>query len=251
VRFMDYIDSIPLPAMLGVFRAEEWDNFGLISADSNLIYSIIDVLLGGGRSGSPSRMLGRPHTTIENSLVSRLFEILLADAEQAFRPVSPVSFKLERLETNPRFAAIARPANAAILVQLRVGMDDRGGKVEILLPYATIEPIRDLLLQMFMGEKFGRDAIWEGHLATEIHAAEVDVDAVLFDSEMPLRKVMDLKAGQTLLFENTPQDPVSVRCGDVPLAEGLMGRRGSAISVRVVRAFKRSDAHAARGSAPA
>ena len=90
VRFMDYIDSIPLPAMLGVFRAEEWDNFGLISADSNLIYSIIDVLLGGGRSGSPSRMLGRPHTTIENSLVSRLFEILLADAEQAFRPVSPV-----------------------------------------------------------------------------------------------------------------------------------------------------------------
>ena len=68
---------------------------------------------------------------------------------------------------------------------------------------------------------------------------------------LTLRKVMDLKAGQTLLFENTPQDPVSVRCGDVPLAEGLMGRRGSAISVRVVRAFKRSDAHAARGSAPA
>lgn len=248
VRFMDYIDSIPLPAMLGVFKAEEWDNFGLISADSNLIYSIIDVLLGGGRSGSPGQMMGRPHTTIENTLVSRLFEILLADAEQAFRPISPVTFKLERLETNPRFAAIARPANAAILVQLRVGMDDRGGKVEILLPYATIEPIRDLLLQMFMGEKFGRDAIWEGHLATEIYAAEVDVDAVLFDSHMPLRKVMNLKAGQTLLFDNTPQDPVSVRCGDVALAEGLMGRRGNAISVRVVRAIKRSGGQAARGA---
>ena len=38
----------------------------------------------------------------------------------------------------------------------------------MLLPYATIEPIRNVLLQMFMGEKFGRDPIWEGHLATEI-----------------------------------------------------------------------------------
>ena len=248
VRFADYIDSIPLPAMLGVFKAEEWDNFGLISVDSSLIYSIIDVLLGGGRSGPPARVMGRPHTTIENTLVSRLFEILLADAEQAFRPISPVTFRLERLETNPRFAAIARPANAAILVQLRVGMDDRGGKVEILLPYATIEPIRDLLLQMFMGEKFGRDAVWEGHLASEIHASEVDVDAVLFDGEMPLQKVLNLQVGQTLLFENTPQDPISVRCGDVALAEGLMGRRGNAISVRVMRAIKRGSP-AARAAA--
>ena len=67
-----------------------------------------------------------------------------------------------------RFAAISRPANAAILVRLRIDMEDRGGNIELLLPYATIEPIRAVLLQMFMGEKFGRDQIWEGHFATEI-----------------------------------------------------------------------------------
>jgi flagellar motor switch protein FliM len=55
----------------------------------------------------------------------------------------------------------ADPANAAILVEMRVDMEDRGGKVELLIPYATIEPIRELLLQMFMGEKFGRDSIWK------------------------------------------------------------------------------------------
>ena len=62
----------------------------------------------------------------------------------------------------PRFAAISRPANAAILVRLRIDMEDRGGNIELLLPYATIEPIRPVLLQMFMGEKFGRDPIYEG-----------------------------------------------------------------------------------------
>ena len=46
LRFSDYLNSVPLPAMLGVFKAEEWDNFGLLTVDSSLIYSTVDVLLG-------------------------------------------------------------------------------------------------------------------------------------------------------------------------------------------------------------
>lgn len=179
VRFGDYLNSIPLPAVLSVFKAEEWENFGLAMVDSSLIYSMIDVLLGGRRGQSSLRIEGRPYTTIETNLVKRLVEVVLADAEQAFRPLSPVSFSIDRLETNPRFAAITRPANAAILVRLRIDMEDRGGTIELLLPYATIEPIRNVLLQMFMGEKFGRDPIWESHLATEIAQAQIAVDAVL------------------------------------------------------------------------
>ena len=142
VRFGDYMNSIPLPAVLCVFKAEEWENFGLATVDSSLIYSIIDVLLGGRRGQTSLRIEGRPYTTIETNLVKRLVEVVLADAEQAFRPLSPVTFSIDRLETNPRFAAISRPANAAILVRLRIDMEDRGGNIELLLPYATIEPIR-------------------------------------------------------------------------------------------------------------
>src|ERR1700761_7212784 len=149
------MNSIPLPAVISVFKAEEWENFGLATVDSNLIYSIIDVLLGGRRGSTALRIEGRPYTTIETNLVKRLIEVVLADAEQAFRPLSPVKFTIDRLETNPRFAAISRPANAASPGSPRLAMAHRGGHVELLLPYATIEPIRSVLLQMFMGEKFG------------------------------------------------------------------------------------------------
>jgi flagellar motor switch protein FliM len=239
VRFGDYLNSIPLPAILGVFKVEEWDNFGLVTVDSNLIYSIIDVLLGGGRGTTPIRVEGRPYTTIETNLVRRMIEVVLSDAEQAFAPLSRVHFNLERLENNPRFAAVSRPANAAILAEFRIDMEDRGGKIEILIPYATLEPIRDLLLQMFMGEKFGRDPIWEGHLATEIHAAEIAVDAVLFEREMSLGQVLDLQVGQTLVFDVGPRDPVTIKCGEVALTEGSMGRSGEHISIRVDRNLRR------------
>ncbi len=116
IRFGDYLNSIPLPAILSVFRAEEWDNFGLIMVESSLIYSIVDVLLGGRRGTAAMRIEGRPYTTIERNLVERMLTVVLNDMTGAFEPLSPVTFRHERIETNPRFATIARPANAAILI---------------------------------------------------------------------------------------------------------------------------------------
>lgn len=232
IRFGDYLNSIPLPAILAVFRAEELDNYGLLTVDSNLIYSIVDVLLGGRRGTAAMRIEGRPYTTIERVLVQRMVEVVLNDAKAAFEPLHPVSFTLDRLETNPRFAAIARPANAAILVKLRIDMEDRGGRIELLLPYATLEPIRKMLLQQFMGEKFGRDNIWEGHLATELWTTQMEVRAVLDEQQLPLSKVLNLEVGDTLMLNATPDSLVELRAGSIPLTRGRMGRRNHSIAIR-------------------
>ena len=242
IRFGDYLNSIPLPAILAVFHAEELDNYGLFTVDSNLIYSIVDVLLGGRRGSSAMRIEGRPYTTIERTLVQRMVEVILADMRAAFEPLAPVGFNLDRLETNPRFAAIARPANAAILVKLRIDMEDRGGRIEMLLPYATLEPIRKLLLQQFMGEKFGRDSIWESHLATELWSTRVDIQAILDEQAMPLNQVMNLEVGQTLMLGATPESKIQLRCGGVPLLTGRMGRVGTSVAVKVDEAIERTDA---------
>jgi len=240
IRFGDYLNSIPLPAILAVFRAEELDNYGLLTVDSNLIYSIVDVLLGGRRGTAALRIEGRPYTTIERVLVQRMVEVILHDAKMAFEPLTPVNFNLDRLETNPRFAAIARPANAAILVKLRIDMEDRGGRVELLLPYATLEPIRKMLLQQFMGEKFGRDNIWESHLATELWTTQMEVRAVLDEQQMPLSQVLNLKVGETIVLNASADSPIELRCGTIPLTQGRMGRKGHSIAVRVEQALTAS-----------
>jgi len=241
VRFGDYLNSVPLPAMMSVFRAEEWDNYGLMTVDSSLIYSIVDVLLGGRRGTAAMRIEGRPYTTIEQSLVERMIAVILKDLSSAFEPLSPVTFTFDRLETNPRFASIARPSNAAILIKLRVDMEDRGGRLEMLFPYATLEPIRELLLQRFMGEKFGRDSIWESHLATELWHTNVPMDAILDEQVMSLRKIMDLKVGQTLMLSSTPSSPITLRCGQSDMVAGRMGRSGKNVAVKVEQVFKTKE----------
>ncbi len=232
-RFGDYLNSIPLPAMLAVFKAEEWDNFGLMTVDSALIYSIVDVLLGGRRGTAAMRIEGRPYTTIERNLVERMVHVVLGDLSAAFDPLSPTTFRFERLETNPRFATIARAANATVVVTLRVDMEDRGGRIELLIPYATLEPVRELLLQMFMGEKFGRDSIWETHLSAELWQTEVPLKAVLDQVELPLGDVLAWQPGSRLKLNCSPSSAVEMQCGDVPMFTGHMGRMNNNIAVKI------------------
>ena len=240
IRFGDYINSISQPALLSVFKAEDWDNFGLITIESSLIYSVLDAMFGGKRGQPAPRIDGRPFTSIENRMVRRVIELVLTDAEAAFKPLSPVSFTVDRVESNPRFVSISRPANAAIRVELKFDMEGRGGALHILLPYATIEPIRELLLESFMGEKLGRDPIWENHLATEVWQADVDVTCVLHETQMPLKRVMKHEIGDTLMFDARPDSIVSLRCGDFVVTEGRIGRVDDKIAVQVVNPLRRS-----------
>ena len=154
VRFGDYLDKLEVPSMIIVVKANEWDNYALLTIDRDLIYSIVDVLLGGKKGKAHMPIEGRSYTTIERVLMERMARVILNDLSAAFDPISPVKFRFERLETNPRFASIARSANAAILSRFHIEMDERGGNIDLIIPNATLEPVRDLLLQMFLGEKF-------------------------------------------------------------------------------------------------
>lgn len=238
-RFGDYLNSVPLPAMIAVFKAVEWDNFGLVTVDSPMIYSIVDVLLGGRRGTVPMRIEGRPYTTIEASLVERLIRLLLQDLGSAFAPITDVNFRFERMETNPRFAAIARPGNACIVFKMRIDMEDRGGTIEFLIPYATLEPARDLLLQMFMGEKFGRDSIWESHLAREIWVTDVDLEAVLEEQTVSLNFVSRLAVGSVIKLRSRPDSTVTLRCGAIPMLRGKVAQRGDSICIHVDEVMER------------
>lgn len=234
IRFDDYLNSIPLPALLVVFRAVEWENFGIVTVDSSHIYSMVDILLGGRKSDRPVRIEGRPYTTIEQDIVKRMVDVVLADMSAAFEPLSPVTFHFERLESNPRFATITRPGNPALLVRFRVDMaDDRGGMLEILLPHTTLEPVRDLLLQMFMGENFGKDTVWEKYLGKELRGTNIEIEAIFNEKLVTLKDIMSLKVGSTMLLDCTPEDDVTLRCGGIPVTTGTLGRVRDNIAISI------------------
>jgi flagellar motor switch protein FliM len=234
IRFGEFMGRLELPAMIGVFNAVEWDNYGVITVESSLIYAVVDALLGGRRGGGPMRIEGRAFTTIETTLVSKMLKLALADLATAFEPIAQVDLVLERVETNPRFAAIAGPTNIAAVATFRVDMEGRGGKFSILLPYATIEPVRQKLLQGFMGQKVGRGNIWEEHMATELLQTEVSVDVVLGRKVLRLEDVRSFAVGQTIALNTAPDDALEIQSGGVLMGRAQIGQRRNNVAVRLL-----------------
>ncbi|GAN52978.1 flagellar motor switch protein FliM [Tanticharoenia sakaeratensis] len=240
-RFGDYIDSVSGPSMYAVFWVEEWENYGVLVISSQLIYLIVDALLGGDRRNgvaletTSSRTQGRHHTTIERSLIEPMVRIILADLATSFAPLCAVNFRFERLELNARSAAISRNSNGIIQARFCIEMSGRGGDVDLILPHATLEPVREILLQQFMGEKFGHDYIWETHLAHELWLTEVELDVVLDEQVMKLHDVMALRPGSQLILRNGARTSVHLRCGEKTLFEGRVGQRKGKVAVRIER----------------
>jgi flagellar motor switch protein FliM len=232
VRFGDFLSGVPLPSLITVVRAEEWDSTLLLTVDSELIYSIVDILLGGRRS-EPAPIDGRPYTVIERALAERAIKMALRDLSAAFAPLTVVQFAPERIETNPQFATITRANNAAVAVTFRIMLDGRSGGMSLLIPYASLEPVRNVLLQQFMGEKFGRDAMWETHLKSELRRTNVDLSAVLGQATVNLADILNWKPGTQLKLDARPETRATLTCGHVQMFAGEMGQRNGRIAIRI------------------
>lgn len=233
VRFGNYIESIPLPALISVFKAVEWNDFGLVSVDSSLIYSVLDMLLGGRRAVTPLMVEGRSFTSIEVKLIERMIGLILDEMATAFKPLAEIEFRYERMESNPSQATVAYPTDIAFVFKIDVNMDDRGGRIEVLIPYPMLEPVRPLLQQMFMGEKFGRDSIWESHWTSELLLADVELEVSLGEQPLTLKEITELQVGSTLQLPVRPEDSVMLRCGDTYLMQGKVGRVGDKVAIEI------------------
>ena len=240
-RFGEFLGAMSSPAVIGVIKAEGLDNYCLIAIDSELVYTVVDVLLGGRRGGGVVEVEGRGFTQIELGLVQKILEIMAADFTKAFSPIADVSFSLERIETTARFAAIAQNANVCALAKFKIHIDERGGRAAILTPHATLEPIHKVLLQEFINETGAGQNLWREHLAEEIAAARLDLKVVLAEKEISIGDLGALEAGATIRFGSGVNRAAEIRAGNMVVAQGLVGRSGDAIAVRLEKDVNAND----------
>jgi flagellar motor switch protein FliM len=236
LRFGQYLDSISLPSLIGVTKAQPWNNFGLITVDSSLVYALIDVVFGGNANLTPPVVEGRSFSSIELNMLRRFFEAVLSDTKDAFSSISPVDFVLDHFETNPRFASITQPQNIVALATFKVELGTLQGFFDIVLPFVTLEPIREALSLSYVGDRLGQDDVWQQHLVSEVSRSNVKLTAVLHEEKLPLGRVLDLAIGDTLMFDVSPEAVVSLRCGSTVLTHGRMGRAGDHVAVKLTEA---------------
>lgn len=235
LRFCDYVDGLRQPVETFAFRAESWGGPGLLTLGADCVPLLLDALLGGGGGSRPGRRVSlRPATAIESGILSRFVTLLLEAASAAFSEVRPVAFVLDGpVEKLGAWDGAERHEETLVLA-LEMALDGRYATFDLALPATMLQGVRHLLAGRFTGEKLGRDDAWAGHLATEMWQAEIEAEAFLHETTVPLGQILALEIGQTLTLDLRPSDLVDLRCGPVLLTRGRMGRANGRIALQVV-----------------
>lgn len=253
-RFGTYRDGIAPGAMLAVFRIEEWDGEGLVVLDARLVDAAVEALLGGGRvGGRPSEP--RPPTPADRAIAGRLIRLIIEQLAQAFiatdEAMAPLTARLVRVETKPQLVAIDRDdGNAAVATfEAVLGPDDQRGGFEIVLPYATLEPVRAALLKPHAGERrrAGRREP-RGALAV-MPATTVTLHAVVDRLRVSLSEIASWEVGTFVRLGADSEQPITIYCEQDGRGIGqrlFTGHLGAARGRRAIRILDIDRSAAAR-----
>lgn len=235
LRFGSFMEAISQKSVFAIFKAEEWKNLGLIVVDSELAYVIVDILMGGQSGPENNISEDRQPTALERTLIDKMVTLILGDLAEAFVPVGKVTLSFERVELSGHFAVITRPLNAVIAAQFQIDINGHSGHITIVMPYVLLEPVRDKLIQQFMGEDFGGDTVWEDHLIKEILRTSVTMSAIFEETYVPLSKILSLKKGSTLKLPHKKEAPYRVRleCDGKAMFFGTLGKIKDVQAVRI------------------
>jgi flagellar motor switch protein FliM len=221
-KFDDFLQTLPSPVCMGIFKIEPLKGAALISFDSTLVLSLIDSLLGGTGSAKVP-LANRMFTSIEVRLMEKIVEDVLADLEKAWAPLYATHMSLLRMEMNPRLVNIVPPEYQIVTMTLKIQIDDVSGNMMFAVPFMTIDPIRDKLKTGMQFDLMAIDPQWSCRLTDEIMEAPMEAAVEMGNASITLRELLDLAPGDTIMLDKACSSEMLIKVEGIPKYFGIPG----------------------------
>jgi flagellar motor switch protein FliM len=238
VKFGEFLRSLPSPASLHIFRMEPLRGHGLMIIESKLVSAIVDTFFGGSTS-KETVIADRDFSGIEIRMTRNVVSAALEDLEKAWKPVHEVNTTYVRSEVNPQFAAIVPPTDIVLVIVFEIDLEFTSGSVTISIPYAAIEPIMPKLKATFQSEEQEVDRVWVNRVRQEMLNTEVEVVAELGTTGITPDRLVQLKAGDTIMLGNDVTDPLVVKVEGMPKVKGFPGVSRGLKAIQVTEIIER------------
>ncbi len=209
-KFDEFLQTLPSPACMAIYKIDPLKGAALISMDSNLVFTLVDCILGGtGASNLPDA--NRMFTSIELRLMETIVKDVLGDMEKAWVHVQTTKMSLLRMEMNPRLVTIVPPEYQIATMSLEIQIEDFKGEMVFVIPYMTIEPVRDKLKAGTQLDVMAVDPQWSDRLSNELLDAPLELTVELGRATITLGELMDLSPGDTVMLEKDCKSELTVK----------------------------------------
>jgi flagellar motor switch protein FliM len=232
VKYSEFIRNLVVPTNLNLVQAKPLRGNALFIFDPNLVFLVVDTLFGG--SGAlHARVEGRDFTPTEQRIIQRMLAIVFEDLEKAWKPVHEMKFEYVRSEVNTQFANIATPNEVVVVTTFSIEFGNAGGELHICMPYALLEPIRDVLYSSVQGDHMEVDKRWVRMLSKQVQSAEVELTVSLGNARLTFNQLLAMQVGDVISLD-IPQ-PMVAEVDGVPVMECRCGVLNGQYALRVER----------------
>lgn len=230
VKYNEFIRNLVVPTNLNLVQARPLRGTALFILDPNLVFLIVDNLFGGdGRFHT--RVEGRDFTETEQRIIQRLLGVVFEEYEKSWKPVYQLKFEYLRSEMNTQFANIATPNEVVVVTTFNIEFGSTSGEFHICMPYAMIEPVRDLLYSAMQGDHLEVDKRWLRLLAQQVQSAEVELTATLGQTAVTFNQILKMKSGDVIAFDIP--EAITATVDGVPVMECRYGLFNGQYALRV------------------
>jgi flagellar motor switch protein FliM len=218
-KFSEYVHSLHVPTSLNLVKILPLRGTGLVVLDPKFVFAVVDNFFGG--NGRFAKIEGREFTATETRVIHMLLKHVFADVKEAWSHVARLDIEYINSEINPHFANIVSPTEIVVITSFHIELDGGGGDVHITMPYAMIEPMRELLDAGVASDRVEHDERWMTALKEEIEDAEVELTTMLGRGRITMQQLMDMKPGDILPCDFAGR--ATVMAEDVPIFRGTFG----------------------------
>ena len=231
VPYGKFVDSLPSPACVAYLTMQPYDGYSLLEINSGLVCPILELVLGGKSKSNGE--LDREITEVEQSMMEGVFQVIVHDLVETWKPVAPVSFALDAIETRPQFSNRISRNEAVVVIAMELHIADQMGVVNLVIPSSALKSMHQRFDQHWAVHKSGSHDIEmaiRGRISRELL---LDADCDLRGARIRLRDLQSLKVGDVIGLGIPADSPVTVTVGGQPRFKAAITPAGSRMAVTI------------------
>ncbi len=223
VPYEDYLRGIE-HSVFTVMSLPPLTGQAVLEVEFNLVFSMIDRLLGG-----PGRAVNRTMLTdIERPLIKQMIERMFAGIKTAWEGVVIVNPGIEQMETTGQFVQIAPPNDIVVTILFEVRIGTMRGAMSLCVPYLVLKPITGKLSaqKWFVSASKKQSTSNRRLLSYQVQQTSVECSVLLGQAKLSVRDFLTLKSGDVLPLARDARDDLELLVSKTPKFKGKPATSG-------------------------
>ena len=239
LKFGEFVNTLPMPTCMSVLRFNNLRGSALLVIESKLAYALVDSFFGGA-DRPYTKIEGKDFTQIELSIVRKVVDLAIEDMEAAWESVEKIGASFVRTEVNPQFVGIVPPTDVVIASTFDVELENANGTITIVIPYSTIEPIKQKLSSGFQIESDQTDKkLWTTIIKEQLIDTDMNMQVNLGETAIELNDLMKLKVGDVIPLDQDSTGELDILVEGVKKFKCFSGVHHGSVAVQVTKVIEK------------